>query len=286
LAFDRGATGWFRGSREFLRFLRQIREQRFDLVVDLQGLLRTGLMTWASRAPRKVGLSDAREGARGFYTDVVTVPRPDMHAVDRYWLVAEALGVSELPKRFTLPSDEASRQWVEERLRSRPRPWVMMSLGTRWETKRWPVEHFVELARRSLTAFGGTIVLVGGPAETNLAQRFCEANSTTTIDLTGKTSLPQLTALLALADVMVSNDSGPLHLAAALNRPVVAPYTCTSPARTGPYGATQGAVPTQVWCAASYLKRCRRLDCMAELTPDRLWPVLKAALDQWQRLSA
>ena len=87
---------------------------------------------------------------------------------------------------------------------------------------------------------------------------------------------------------MLANDTGPLHLAAALGRPVVAPYTCTRVNMNGPYGAFAGAVETRVHCHGSYLKRCGRLECMAELTPARLWPVLKGILLQWehQRLSA
>jgi ADP-heptose:LPS heptosyltransferase len=102
-----------------------------------------------------------------------------------------------------------------------------------------------------------------------------------TRDLTGRTTLPRLTAVVSLADVMLANDTGPLHLAAALGRPVVAPYTCTKVRMTGPYGADTRAVESRVWCQGSYLKRCGRLDCMAELTPDRLWPVLQEILQQW-----
>src|SRR5262245_16773225 len=95
LAFDRGAlrAGWWRSTWQFARFLRLLRRQHFDLAVDLQGLLRTGLMTGATGAARRVGLSTAREGAAWFYTDRVVVPDYHaLHAVDRYWLVAQALG--------------------------------------------------------------------------------------------------------------------------------------------------------------------------------------------------
>ena len=88
-------------------------------------------------------------------------------------------------------------------------------------------------------------------------------------DLTGKTSLPQLAAVLAACDVMVSNDTGPLHLAAALGRPCVAPYTCTRVARHGPFGSAAGGVETSVACGGSYLKTCAKMVCMADLTPDR-----------------
>jgi hypothetical protein len=73
-----------------------------------------------------------------------------------------------------------------------------------------------------------------------------------------------------------------LHLAVALGRPVAAPYTCTVVARTGPYGQLQRGIETQVWCAGSCLKKCERLDCMTELSPERLWPALCDILSQWQ----
>jgi ADP-heptose:LPS heptosyltransferase len=100
--------------------------------------------------------------------------------------------------------------------------------------------------------------------------------------LTGATNLPQLAAVLGEVDVMLANDTGPLHLAVALGRPVVAPYTCTVVRRTGPYGQENHAVETAVWCGGSYLKQCDRLECMAELTPARLWPILEEILLAWQ----
>ena len=81
---------------------------------------------------------------------------------------------------------------------------------------------------------------------------------------------------------MLANDTGPLHVAAALGRPVVAPYTCTKVLLTGPYGGESGCVESRVWCQGSRLKRCRRMDCMAELTPDRLWPRLEEVLLTWE----
>ena len=98
-------------------------------------------------------------------------------------------------------------------------------------------------------------------------------------------SLPQLAAVLSRADVMLANDTGPLHLAAALGRPVVAPYTCTKVLLNGPYGAEAGAVEARVWCQGSYVKKCHRLECMAELTPDRLWPILRGILSTWESAS-
>ena len=139
--------------------------------------------------------------------------------------------------------------------------------------------------QRALERFGGTAVFVGGGDEAALAQEARQHLVGPARDLTGRTSLPQLAAVLEQADVILANDTGPLHLAVALGRPVVAPYTCTKVRRTGPYHAAGGAVESHVWCQGSYLKRCPRLECMAELTPERLWPVLCEVLLTWESRS-
>jgi heptosyltransferase-1 len=281
LAFDRRASrrGVAAALRTWVRFLAELRRRRFDLVIDLQGLSRSALMTAFSGSPRRVGLSTAREGATWFYTDVVPVPDFNaIHAVDRYWLVAEALGVGDGPKEFRVPLTDEARQWAERTLRSCPRPWLALGPGSRWMTKRWPPEYFADLARRTQERYGGTVLLVGGPEETPLAWAVQSLVKGPSHDLTGRTTLPQLAALLERVDVMLANDTGPLHLAAALGRPVIAPYTCTKVRLNGPYGAERGAVESAVWCQGRYLKRCSRLECMAQLTPDHLWPLLHEVL--------
>jgi lipopolysaccharide heptosyltransferase I len=284
LLFDRHATrhGLLHGLRVNVSWLWQFRQRQFDLILDLQGLLRSGVMTAVSGAARRVGLSTAREGARWFYTDVVPVADfQAIHAVDRYWLVAEALGAGAGPKEFRLPAFKAEGRWADEFLSDCPRPWLMLGPGSRWVTKRWPPNSFAALARRTQSEYGGTVILVGGPDETPLAQAVAGELSGPSRDLTGRTGLPQLAALLSRADVMLANDTGPLHLAAALGRPVVAPYTCTRVLLNGPYGQEAGTVETAVACQGSYLKRCGHMTCMSELTPDRLWPALAGVLSQW-----
>lgn len=285
LPFDRGVSkhGWWRATQEYVRFFRQFRQQEFDLVIDLQGLLRSGLMTAASAAPRRVGLSTAREGATWFYTDAIAVADfSAIHAVERYWLVAEALGVGHLPKEYRIAIPAEARAWAESLLARYPRPWLVFGVGARWQTKRWPPEHFAVLARRAQQKTGGAIFFVGGREETVQAQATAGRLEGLSADLTGQTTLPQLAALLARADGMVANDTGPLHLAVALGCPVVAPYTCTRVRLNGPYGMEHGAVESRVWCQGSYVKRCARLDCMSELTPERLWPPLEELLTRWQ----
>jgi lipopolysaccharide heptosyltransferase I len=288
LPFDRKASrgGWWRAARYYGRFLAGLRRRRFDLVVDLQGLFRSGLMAAATGAARRVGLAAAREGAPWFYTDVVPVPHGNaLHAVDRYWLVAEALGAGGGSKEFHVPIPEDARLWAERRLRDHPRPWLALGVGSRWPTKRWPPESFAALTRRAQQHFGGTALFVGGGDEAFLARAVRERLTGPVLDLMGQTSLPQLAALLARADGMLANDTGPMHLAAALGRPVVAPYTCTKVRLSGPYEAARGAVEADVPCQGSYLKRCGRMECMTVLTPEHLWPRLYEVLSSWESRS-
>jgi heptosyltransferase-1 len=276
--------GFWRGARSFAALSDQVRCLRPDLVVDLQGLFRTGLLARVSGAARRVGLSTAREGATWFYTDVVAVPdHESLHAVDRLWRIAEALGGGGVPKQFRLAIPDEARRWAGERLADFPRPWLAVGVGARWRTKRWPAANFAALIRQAQDQFGGTILFVGGHDETAPADAVAAKLVGPTLNFAGRTTLSRLSALLANADVMLANDTGPLHLAAALGRPVVAPYTCTKVLLTGPYGSQAGAVETRVWCAGSRVKRCRRMECMTELTPDRLWPRLEEVLRTWEK---
>ncbi len=153
LAFDRGASrsGWLAALASYRRFAAELRRRRFDLVLDLQGLFRSAVMALVTGAGRRVGLGSAREGARWFYTDVVPVPDYDRtHAVQRCWRVAEALG-AEGPPRFVVPVRPDARLWAEQQLRLLPRPWVMLAVGSRWRTKRWPPGHFAALAAEAAT---------------------------------------------------------------------------------------------------------------------------------------
>jgi lipopolysaccharide heptosyltransferase I len=283
MPFNRGAHAAV-AALSALHFARLLRKGRFDLVLDLQGLFRTGLMAAATGAARRVGLSSAREGATHFYTDIVADDL-STHAVDRYWRVATALGAGAGPKRFRIPLAPAAVDWAAGLLAEYPRPWLMVGVGARWLTKRWPPEHFAALITAAQREFGGTAILIGANDDVPLSRRTIELCAGQTLDLTVKTTIPQLATLLAAADVVFANDTGPLHLAAALGRPVIAPYTCTDVARHGPYDSTSGAVATTVACRASYVRRCSHLSCMTELTPDRLRGPLFEALSRCRHLS-
>jgi heptosyltransferase I len=287
LPFDRGAfRSVLGGAHAAWQFANTLRRQNFDLVLDLQGLLRTGLMTAATAAPVKLGFANAREGAARFYTHRVEVPDADrIHAVDRYWRMVERLGISSVEKQFQVPVRDSEREAAKRELSPFPRPWVAVAAGAKWITKRWPPKRFAELLTRTHQEFGGSVVLLGSAEDRLLSEEIAREVPQPVLDLTGKTTLPKLTAVLALAEVMLANDTGPLHLAAALGCPCVAPYTCTRVQLHGPYSAGSHGVEAPVACQGSYVKQCPRgMICFEQLTASDLWPAMIAVLSRGNTL--
>jgi lipopolysaccharide heptosyltransferase I len=261
-------------------FLIGLRRKGFDLAIDLQGLLRSGIIARATGAPVRVGLAEAREGSRYFYTHRVGSMGRESHAVDRLLEVAEAFGADVARPRFRLAFGAEDADWARTILQAIPRPRLAVNVGARWLTKRWPPEQFAEVARRAVELQGAGLILVGAPEDRPLVDALKAAlGPIESLDLCGRTSLSKLAALASEVDVFLSNDTGPLHLAAAAGPRVVGVYTCTSPSRTGPYGPGAVAVSSCVWCAPSFVKSCPRLECMSELTPDRVWAAVESQLD-------
>jgi lipopolysaccharide heptosyltransferase II len=281
------------GWRDGVRLLRELRRGRFDLVFDLQGLARTGMMTWATRAPLRVGLQTAREGAARACHLTLPHTGPDIPAHARYWRVAECLGVDASDRQCVVPIGDDDQRWADEAIqdyRRSARPVIALHPGAKWVTKRWPPDRFAAVAARAAREFGAATVLVGSPGERPLSERVAAMlthlmPSAAVLDLTGRTTLKQLAAVLQSADLALTNDSGPMHLAAALGTPVVAVFTCTSPRRSGPPGSEHALISTNVFCAASYKKRCphrglKHMACLDEIGVDRVWQALRAAVER------
>lgn len=277
IPFDRAARGVGRVT-SLVNLVRHLRRGNFDLALDLQGLARSGLITRLTGARRRIGFANAREGAPWAYTDQIELPPGELPAVDRYWHVAQALGCQGEPPRAELGIRPSHRTWARQALSGLPHPRLVIHPGAQWVTKRWPPESFAALAARAVAEFGAGVVVIGGPGDERLAAAVEALAPPGIRNLAGRTGLLELAALLEEVDVALSGDTGPMHLAAAVETPVVALFTCTSPRRAGPHGPGHRVVATQVSCAASYLKQCDHLSCLRELSPERVWPALAAAL--------
>ena len=278
---ESGVTGW-------LSAIRRLRAAGFDLAVDLQGLLRSGAMARLAGCPTRIGFANAREGSPFCYTHRVSVATTEMHAVDRYLLVAAACGASVRgAPEFRLRPLPADRQEVAVLLGRHGlparEPWIGVSVAARWPTKRWPPEFFATTMDHLQEKGLGRVVLIGGPDDRAAAQAVKGLLRTVPMDLTGATAPGLLPALLESAALLLTNDSGPMHVAAAMGTPVVALFGPTSPTRTGPYGNGHRVLRSGVPCSPCFSRTCRNtvyLECLKTISPDK---VIEAVRDQLKR---
>jgi lipopolysaccharide heptosyltransferase I len=269
---------WWRLARSVL----WMRRQHFDWVIDLQCLARSAAIAWLANGATVVGLDERREGARAFYD--VTVPRGSFytHAVDWYLGVLPALGVPAdgpfewLPPRADV-ADALERKWPRGEHR-----WLIVQPGARWLNKRWPLELFAEFIR-TLAAERPEVrfAILGGAEDMALGERLRQAAPERCLDLTGRLSLPEMVEWIRRSELMVSNDTGPMHVAAALGRPVVALFGPTEPRRTGPYGQLTQILQLELPCVPCLKKRCRfihPLECLRALPLSALLDAVRSRL--------
>jgi lipopolysaccharide heptosyltransferase II len=287
LLFHRRGT-----ARQYLHLLHELREAQFDLVFDLQGLMRSGVMAAATRAPLRVGLETSREGS-GLACHL-TIPNTGkmMSAFQRYWRIAEELGLGDRPPQTIVQTSDNDRAWAAAELRRLSGPILAIHPGARWMTKRWPVEKFAVVANKAMRQLGFSVVILGSKGEMPVAQELQTllqgfVPRRTVLNLTGQTTLKQLAAMLSSVDVVLTNDSGPMHLAAGLGTSVLGIFTCTNPTISGPPGWQHELVSTEVACAASYKKQCphsgrSHLCCMEELSTERVCAALVRLIDKRQ----
>jgi len=243
--------------------IRELRRSRYDVVLDLQGLLKSALLARTSGAPRVVGFASSylRERlARPFYTDVydpgcrgIYDPNESRHVVQINLGLLEPIGVTAVKPEFPIERvDSDVAKQISERSKGR---YALLNPGAAWPNKRWPPQRFGALAAALRERYGLASVALWGPGEEGLAQAVADASDKAAF-LAPPTSVADLVALARGAALMVSGDTGPTHLAAAVGTPLVGIYGPTRPSRNGPLGAAGVAVSRVAVCQCHHLRRC------------------------------
>ncbi len=242
--------------------LRALRAQPYDLIVDLQGILKSALVARLARGGRRIGPSFHREGAWLFYQAVAGPRDKDRHAVEENLDVVRYLGLPVLPPVFPL---KFPMQLVGE-----PEPRVALLPFSRWPSKNWPAPSFVQVGRALQEYANASIFLIGGAAEAAASAELAKEFKGRVINLVGRLSLPQLGGVLQAMNLVIANDSGPMHMAASLGTPVLAVFGPTTKQRTGPYDARHRVVAGNLRCQPCFSKICRFKDnsCLCAVTPE------------------
>ncbi len=210
-------------------FMRALREERYDLVIDLQGLLKSALVARLARAERRIAPSFSREGASLCYREKAAGDASRRHAVEqcldtvRYLNIA----VSMNPPPLGFPPFDLDL----------PRPVLAVAPVSRWPAKNWPPEYFVQALNRLLERLKVGIILLGSNGDRPVCDLIAAGLKGPVLNMAGRTSLLECCAIIREADLLLSVDSGPVHIAAAQGTPVLGLYGPTDPRKTGPYGS-------------------------------------------------
>lgn len=272
IPFERRALAKWSGLKKLAFSVRAMRSESFDWILDLQSLARSAAVSWLANGAFTIGLEDRREGAAALHD--VSIPRrsPSTHAVDWYLDVLRFLQVPVHDRFVWLPERPAIAQQIASKWPVQGRDWICVQPGARWLNKRWPIESFEALVhelqrRRPDLGFA----ILGSKEDmdlgSHLAGRF---DPSSVVDLTGRTSLLEMVEWLRICRVMVTNDTGPMHVAAALGKPVVGLFGPTDPRRTGPYRQLEHSLQLRLPCVPCLKSRCHHsvpMECLRGLTP-------------------
>ncbi len=284
ILFERKKLGRFLWSKEsfkaFRRLLGDLRHARFDWVLDLQGLFRSGFFTAATAAPLRAGFADARELAGLFYTHKILPERP--HTVDRNIELARSLGVDSQREDMTLQIQPQARQWADDFIRQMhldDGQFVICVPPCRWASKRYPVRHWRsvvgQLARQA------KVVLIGSPSadEMQLCATVAEGLGDSVINAAGKTDVARMVALIARSAGVICCDSSAKFIAPAVGVDVVAIIGPTRVELTGPYLRGE-SVLAEVPCQGCLRRRCSHNACMESIQPGQVLEAAQAMLDR------
>jgi heptosyltransferase I len=282
------------------RLIATLRAAQYDLVIDLQGQLRSAIFAFSSGAPVRIGFDKprrdvwqtlersipeeakkhawqgAREGSWLAYTHHIALPTLDLHPVERYLGVSPLLGLDDAAPDFSFPIPQEAVTRIDALLDyydiGKTKPLVAIAPGTNWDTKQWRRSGFAEVARHLLQK-GFAVVLMGSEGERALCDEIAKL-APGAVGLAGETTLTELAALTRRATICVSNDSGPMHLAVALGRPVIGLFGPTDPVWAGPYGRGDAVLRVELACSPCYLRELSRCPnghaCMEDLAPAKV----------------
>lgn len=276
---------FFKSPSKFLNFIRTLRKNQYTAVIDFQGLLKSAMLTFFTKSKYKMGFSNSREGSPLFYNVKFSPFDPELHAVKRYLLLVKNT-VNFLTPKTTFSFSEEEILYHHPLVEKEPpinlrRPFLLFIPGARWETKLWPLSYWkslLELSSELREKYDFYFIGSAKEREIKLWAEEMEKAFSGVFSWVGKLSLKEVAYLMQRAAFVVSVDTGTMHLASLLNRPVLALFGPTSPRRTGPWSKNSFVLQENLSCIPCFQRNCRALTCMQKLSPEKVWLKLKELL--------
>lgn len=276
--------------RALRQFFCELRDTRYDLVIDFQSSAKGAVLVAAARARTKMGFGPGLAHQEFSWLALnrrVPAISMEVHALERYLHLLHPLGIKDPPVRYNLPlaaeTYVAVDHLVGPAIANPARPLIAINPMAQWPTKLWPEAHFAQLADRLVERRQAGIFFTGGPEDRNVIEAIQKKMRQPAVNLAGRTNLLELAALFTRMDCVITTDTGPMHLAAAVDAPVVAIFGPTSPARTGPYRARSRILQAALPCIPCFKRSCAiDSQCMRAITAEQV----EAAVEEVMNLPA
>ena len=259
--------------KEITSFVRTIRSEKYDVILDMQGLMKSGIITGLARGGRKLGLGESREGAGFFLTEKPTSINFNDHAIDRYMSIFKLLECHSVSYEGRVPVTEEDQNYILKmfsELNLGSRPIVAINPMAKWQSKLWYSERFITVADRLISEFNCDVVFTGGKEDKLYVDKIINGMTHQAINIAGRISLRKLAFLYTKINILITTDTGPMHIAAAMKCPVIALFGPTAPWRTGPYGAGHISLRSEIHCSPCYKRTCDSMLCMSDITAEKV----------------
>nr|WP_027353624.1 lipopolysaccharide heptosyltransferase I [Desulfosarcina sp. BuS5] len=271
---------------ELLNFVKELRDTKYDLIIDFQTLMKSGILVALAKGKRKAGYGKGMEHMEHSYTFLnERIPPVDMnnHAILRSLMLLDSLGIKSQKIQYDLPVFKEDIEKTADLLKttglSGSKPVVSVNPVAKWETKLWDNKKFAELGDSLVNDYGAEIIFTGSRDDLPVIEDIISHMQTKAANLAGKTTLKMLAAVFEQADLVISTDTGPMHVAAATGTPVVAIFGPTAPWRTGPFGSMHQVVRAELECSPCFKRKCNSVDCMRNISVDQVLSAVSAVLE-------
>jgi heptosyltransferase-1 len=271
--------------KEVYSFIKALRDTHYDMILDFQALLKSGILIAVARGRRKIGFGKGLEHMEYSYiflNERIPAVNMEIHALSRGMMLLNAVGIPTNAIEYRLPVSNCDRKKIDEIIKQRgidgEKSLIAINPVAKWETKLWPKEKFARLADTIIDEYNAKIIFTGGSEDRPIIQDIMSVMKGRALNLAGHTTLMMLAALYEKTTLVVSTDTGPMHLAVAIGTPVVAIFGPTAPWRTGPYGSGHKVVRIDSECSPCFKRRCETIDCMHQISEDQVMAEVRSVV--------
>ena len=280
------SSSFVTGINNIFQFSKKLRDTKYDIIIDFQALLKSGIMVLFAKGKIKAGFDKGMqhmEHSYIFLNNRVPPVSMEIHALTRGFLLLQSLGLiskTVVPNKlsdfktdkiqYNLPVSNNDRAIIEKLLKknyiNNDKILIALNPKATWKTKLWSNNKFAELANNLIEMYDANIVFTGGKDDKETVNSILSVMKKKAFNFAGKTTLKTLAALYERIDLLVTTDTGPMHLGVAAGAKVVAIFGPTAPWRTGPFGIQHHVIRSNIQCSPCYKRECETIDCMKQIS--------------------